>query len=438
MKIFAIASGVPFKHHDQPGVTAVNIVEFELLNALVGLGHQITLQIVFNSFRETETLGEKEEDALRDMRQLGVSILTPVFSKTYLGKKKSVSLFERIVGIAKRQFLGAKIEDYYPALRVRALVCERIHASNADSVLALWSPEGLASSHGCCVPRIAYQGDVDFMPAQAWLNNRALFLGDESGVRHQLNAWRRKRGLELFKQAHFELMRDVDVIANVTASNVDVYSQRGHPRSIYIRNTWSDAGFQYREQASGQTIKIIGHVGYLNRTGSTFGLKFLLADAVPLLPAAMRGLDYQVHIIGGGELVPSLKSWAKQERVVMRGYVEDLDSELRSADIFLLLNNAGSYYAAYTRHLVAWAMGSCLIVHSNSQKAIPEIAHMENALVGSTPEDIARMIYLAATDRELNRRVRAGGRATYEKYFTPHGVAQALSDEIARAVSEKK
>jgi hypothetical protein len=105
--------------------------------------------------------------------------------------------------------------------------------------------------------------------------------------------------------------------------------------------------------------------------------------------------------------------------------------------MFLLLNNAGSYHAAYTRHLVAWSQGLCLIVHENSRRAIPEIRHMENAIVGSTPEEIARMIRMAATDQELNLRVRKGGRATYERYFTPAVVVRTLADEIARAVSAR-
>ena len=53
--------------------------------------------------------------------------------------------------------------------------------------------------------------------------------------------------------------------------------------------------------------------------------------------------------------------------------------------------------------------------------------------VGGTPAEVAEMVFLAATDPELNQRIRKGGRATYKQYFTPLEVAKTLSDELVRA-----
>jgi hypothetical protein len=105
-----------------------------------------------------------------------------------------------------------------------------------------------------------------------------------------------------------------------------------------------------------------------------------------------------------------------------------------SGDVFLMMNNAGSYKAAYTRHMVAWSMGLCLIAHSDSQKAIPEIEHGKNALLGSTPEEIAQLVRLAVTDRDLNERIRQGGRETYEKCFTPRIVVETLCQKMKALV----
>jgi hypothetical protein len=121
----------------------------------------------------------------------------------------------------------------------------------------------------------------------------------------------------------------------------------------------------------------------------------------------------------------------------MRGYVDDLDKEMISSDVFLLLNNAGPYWAAYTRHILAWQMGLCLVVHGNSKHAIPEISHMDNALVGFTSRQIAELVSLAATDANVNARVRLGGRATYEKFFTPKRVGAQLSREMQSLIASK-
>ena len=256
---------------------------------------------------------------------------------------------------------------------------------------------------------------------------------------------RERMWLASFKRAHLNIMQGLDVIANVTACNADYYTKEGHKHSVYVGNVWYDPNAE-RPSAkdptpshgvSSRPIKIIGHVGKLGQTGSTYGLRFLLVELLPVLDRVMDGLDYEVHIIGAGTVVPALRPVLEHPRVLLRGFVEDLDSELRSSDVFLLLNNAGSYQAAYTRHVVAWAQGLCLIVHENSCRAIPEIRHMENALIGSTPADIARMVRLAVSDPELNVRLRKGGRGTYERYFTPAVVAKALADEIGRALADR-
>lgn len=449
MKVFVIGGGVPFRRHDQKGVTAVNIVLHDLLKSLLDLAHDLDFQIIFNGHRASGFLNESEQAELDGLQRLGMNVLPPVYPEQYQDTSVSPPHGKRAGRLLRRLLIGAKVEDFYTAIRVRDQVCERVDASKAEAVLTVWSPEGVAATHGYCgAPRIAFQGDVDFAPGEARMRDAALFLPDtvSSGwhVRALSQRLHQEFGLEQFKHAHWQLMKEVTVIANVTASNAEFYAAHGHPHSIYIRNIWSDGGFVRAKFAgegkqmthSPRPVKIIGHVGYLSMTGSTYGLKFLLSEVVPALRDVMTGLDYEVHIIGGGEVAPALKLLTNQERVVMRGYVNDLDTELASADVFLLLNNAGRYIAAYTRHLVAWSTGLCLVVHANSKKAIPEIVHMENALVGSTAVEVAQMIQLAATDKSLNERIRLGGQATYEKYFTPMAVARALSAEMSRLVDE--
>jgi glycosyltransferase involved in cell wall biosynthesis len=433
------------------GVTAVNIVLCELLKGLSRLGHQIVLQILFNPFRSATSLSAAEEGELFHLRKDGMEVLPPIYKEEYLPPLKSAPLLGALNRISRIFFRGTGIEAFYPSIRIRDVVCDRVRSCNVDAILTIWCPEGLASTQGCKgVPRIAYHGDIDFIPGMVRAKDHWLFSdpSDEKpgSVRKQSARFLRRLGLAKFKQAHLRLMRGVDVVANVTASNADFYAKHGHPGSVYIRNVWSDMGVEgslrfeknQKENRSNRLIKIVGHVGYLNRTGSTYGLKFLLVDVLPRMEQTMKGLDYQIHIIGGGEVAPALKPWLRDGRVLMRGFVEDLDGELRSSDLYLMLNNAGPYQAAYSRHILAWSMGLCMIVHANSQKAIPEITHEENALVGSTAEEIARMIFRAATDSDLNLRIRRGGRATYEKYFTPSVVAEALSEEIARVVAREE
>lgn len=449
MKILAISSAVPSRTHGEPGVTAVNIVLYELLRGLAGLGHEVALQIIFNEFRANPDLSPSEHDELRDLERLGVMMLPSIYLSEYRPMFGSSSWRSRLIRLTRWGFWGNGLKDFYPAVVLRERLQERIRTHQMDAVLTIWSPEGVAATHGIReAPRIAYHGDLDFGPAEARLRDRALFADASHGLgqkRSLVDSVRKHLWLGLFKRSHLSLMRGVDIIANVTACNAEFYAGQGHPCSVYLGNVWSDGGLETRHPVNsemrlddtGRPIKIIGHVGKLGQTGSTYGLKFLLIDLLPELERAMQGLDYRIHIIGGGEVVPTLKPALDHPRIVVRGFVEDLDSDLRSSDAFLLLNNAGSYQAAYTRHVMAWAQELCLVVHENSLRAIPEIRHMENALVGRSPAEVARMIHVATTNSEVNLRVRKGGRATYERHFTPPVVARALVNEIGRAVADR-
>jgi hypothetical protein len=449
MKVLTIGGAVPYRTHSEAGVTAANIVLYALLDGLVRLGHQVVLQLLFNEYRESVKLSASEEAELQHLAELGVDVLLPIFPGEYRRVGRPSMQLVRVIRAVGRGLGRNVLKHFYPAVCLQERIQERIHENRIDVVLTIWSPEGIGATHGIAgVPRVAYHGDIDFGPAAARMRDRALFSPPQnrrSPGRLLWDSMRERMWLASFKRAHLNLMHGLDVVANVTACNADYYAIEGHTRSVYVGNVWPDPAAETQlagdpipsHHLSSRPVKIIGHVGKLGQTGSTYGLRFLLRDLLTELDRVMEGLDYEVHIIGAGTVVPALRPMLGHPRVLLRGFVEDLDSELRSSDMFLLLNNAGSYHAAYTRHLVAWSQGLCLIVHENSRKAIPEIRHMENALVGSTAEEVARMIRVAATDQEANLRVRKGGRATYERYFTPAVVAKTLADEIAWAVSAR-
>ena len=134
----------------------------------------------------------------------------------------------------------------------------------------------------------------------------------------------------------------------------------------------------------------------------------------------------------------SLRGWLQHPRVVCRGWVEDLESELQACDVFLVLDNAGPYVVSSTRHLLAWAMGLCLVAHVRSREAFPELEHMRNALLGSTGPQIAELVARAALEPELNQRIRRGGRETYEARFRPVTVVERLVDAMRRVAADER
>lgn len=431
MRLCILASSIP-RPDDAPGVSAVDIVEHELIGALRRLDHDVALQVTFNAHRAEGPLTASEVDALRALERTGVTVLDPIPA----ARPRMSSAAQRVRRLARLAAGRASVVSAYPAWGYRSLVSERLQRIGAEAVLTLWSPEGVAAATGPGGPPVvAYHGDIDHQPGEARVGARELFPDSPpKGAVGKLRAalWRRE-----FRQAHARLMAEVDVIANVTASNATYYRQRGHPRSVYVRNVWRDSARTETPGAQQGEVRIVGHAGRLDATGSTFGLAYLQRAVLPALERALAGRPYRIEIIGSGTISPALRALLAHPRVVARGYVEDLEEELRTASAYMLLNNTGPYRAAYTRHLVAWAAGACLVVHDNSREAIPEISPMENAIVGSDPAEIARGVAAVVSNPELAARVREGGRATYERWFTPSRIAADLDREIRAAVERR-
>ena len=95
MKLFVIGSDTPCQAASEPGVTAVNIVAYKLLQGLRDLGHDIVLQLVFNRFRMMATLQASEQQALADLEGQGIVVLPPIYPHDYLRGATSTAILRR-------------------------------------------------------------------------------------------------------------------------------------------------------------------------------------------------------------------------------------------------------------------------------------------------------------------------------------------------------
>lgn len=436
MRVFVVSGTVPFRHHGVPGVIAANLVFAQIIAGLQSLGHDIVLQCLFHHGRREEVLSPAEEEELSVLRRAGVEVLPPIFAHEYLSTyhPQRFRAFRLLVSSAEC------LRHFYPATILAPRLAVAMKQVKSDVVLTLWSPAAVAAlSLIKDIPCVAYHGDIDDMPMRCQFQDRAFFRNRRMAytprsLYETADQWLR---LQLFRRTHLRVMNRIAGIANIDAGNSAYYAAHGHSCSTYVGNTWPLSPTPLHQSAPNavdRPLKIIGHAGYLDRTGSTYGLRFLLESVVPSLPHALQGRPYEVHIIGGGQPIASLRPLFHQNHVVVRGFVEDLDAELLSSDVFCILNNAGPYHSAYTRHLLAWSLGLCLIAHRRSTIAIPEVVHERNALVGETGEEIALCIARAATDADLNNRLRLGGRQTYKQHFTPDLIAMRI-DKILQRVS---
>ncbi|MFQ5918380.1 MAG: glycosyltransferase family 4 protein, partial [Candidatus Binatia bacterium] len=273
---------------------------------------------------------------------------------------------------------------YYPAIRLRPIVRQKIIESKADVALVFWAPEGLAATYSIgTVPKLAYYGMADPSSARARIEDAELF----SGRRPNWLALKMSRkSIREWERSYLALMMDCDVVSTLGKDQAEYYARKGHPRAIYMPNMWPDLSAgehaRHRQLESGERPRIIGSLGNPATTANTYGLWYIGKELLPRLDAELGPDGYELHIFGSGEPNKSVRKLLETSPGVrMRGWVDEIDEEIRSAHVFLLANNAARYKGPHTRILHAWSLKACCVAYSYLASTIPEVVDGENVLL---------------------------------------------------------
>ena len=303
-----------------------------------------------------------------------------------------------------------------------------------DAVLTIWSELGGNMVGQLPVVRFNYAGNPEYkvFGARAELERRLPSTGPlRSAYLHVLEP--------LVKAAHLQAMRRFDLVWDVAANDAREYKRHG-VEAKYLQNMWPGAildGWEARRDASEQVspLRIVGNVGNISATGNSFGFITLAEQILPRLVDRLGQGNFEIDLFGGGMPHPSVAPLLEDSHIRLRGFVPDLDAEILAAPIFLVANNHHRFKVGHTRFLHAWSLGACVVAFADSAEAMPEIRHGENALLAGTPYEMVDLIVRAGADRDLRRRIGAGGVATLQSAFSPATVVERISSDI-RAVMQ--
>ena len=113
---------------------------------------------------------------------------------------------------------------------------------------------------------------------------------------------------------------------------------------------------------------------------------------------------------------------------MLRGYVEDIDLEFFTADVFLVPMPITLGFRS--RVITAFSYGVCGVIHAANQAGLPELVHEENALIARTGKGLVSQIARAVSDTALADRIRRRARETYESLWTEEIAGGAIADEL--------
>ncbi len=408
--------------HSTHSVRAANVVIFELLRALASKGRGHVGYLVVRRKSDPPPTAT-ELTGLHELSCLNVDVLGPI--QLPEGAKARSALLKLI---------NSKRTDFYPDSFHSDLVYQEIRQFSPNMLLVPWSEWLTALCADFPLKKFAYYGNPDHK-AGIW---RKSF-----DRRHGISgaSWLRlKLGLFLLEREHIKVMSKYDLVGNVAENDAKYYMSKGLNNVFYIQNMWIDrfgVSWQEKRQAAfdnSSPIKIIANVGQLGGTANRYGLEILGRDVAPRLKHLMGDLTYELHILGIGELVPSLRKILARPEIIIRGFVDDIDREILESKIFLCLNNASPFKVGHTRYLHAWSLGACVIAHQDAALSMPEMKHNQNCLLGRDVQEIVEMIYLAISNNELCTRLGRSGYDTFSKYFLANNVSDRIWHEVEQSM----
>jgi glycosyltransferase involved in cell wall biosynthesis len=417
MRVFFIGAHLPLAGHS---VRAPTVVIREALAAFRELGHEVVFQPLLSHDAE-EGFEEAGERALAWAREAGIELLPSMYAPP------------DAIGTTPKQLLWQAVSsdpgDFYPSYSLRSELAKRVARSDADVVFHLWTSAAFGACAEIETPVYGYAGNPDHYSMAARLKHPDLFGVPQKTLRNRVKLVLWRRAYRQFEKVVLRLALRCTWLGCVSAPNAEYYEAHGHPRSFYVQNMWPRLTLEKHVQVPSEN-RIVGNLGGQYATGNTFGGWTLAREVLPALDRLL-GEDYSVHLYGAGEFAEPLSRALRHPRVENDGFVDDIDAELQAAKVFLLCNNSNpDYVVGHTRILHAWSVGSCLVAHSNMARAMPEIVHRENALLGSSGEELAEHVAAACRDDELRRRIVDGGKRTWEREFQP----RVVIDRVVRRI----
>ncbi len=434
MKIFVLLSNAP-----DPAGEAIEVVGHEVIEKAQRLGHSVCLQVIFRDSRGSPA-AEQAEQALRRMTLPNVVVYPMLYVEDVVDRSQNRGMAVRL----GRVVTAFTVRRMFPASGLGAMVERRVREAAVDAILSIWSWEALAASyHIQGIPKFVYYGNPDHLPPRARLRHPELFGIPTASFADRLRLWFEQLRNDRRKRLNIRMMNACEVTANNSVLDAEFYRAHGHPHSIYLQNMWPPVKSMSKTVSTAESptrpIKIIGSVGNLGATGNTFALTYLGREILPRLAARFNDRPFEIHLLGKGTPAASAAASLTDARIKIRGWVDDIHEEFRSAAVFLVLTNVNAdFLVGNTRILLAWALGTCVIMHENSRLAMPEIEHGVNALLGRTPDELVERICAVVDDVALRRQIGWGGEQTFDSYYRSDVVVPKMFQLVQEMVDRSR
>jgi glycosyltransferase involved in cell wall biosynthesis len=417
MKIAIVAGVVP-----NPDSGGGAITSWSVARHLIEAGHEVAVFALHDPVYD-DAAGRSLEERLEQVRGLGARV-RPIPSRA------RTAPLRRIAARAWRP----RDEELLPNLLDAPTVADAVTGFRPDAVFA-YSWDAIAASRGlrARAPRFVVAVDLAHLPELYRFRRDPKRLDRPTlGRALLLQAMLRR-----LPRLQVRLMNEAEASADLAAHHAEWLRRHGAARCLYLRTPVQDRpGPEWRarrEAAAHDTPRIL-LMGHLRGTSTQDGLDVFAKEILPRLERELGADAFEVRIAGGFDPPPDLRRPLDRPSVRLLGHLPEPDEELASAGALLVPNTVPM--GARVRIVTGLSYGCPLVVHPANVLGIPELVHRRNALVGSTPDELASLTVELIRDPELARRLADEGRTTYERYFALPVAGKAVEDVLVSIGSQ--
>ena len=433
MKVALLMTGLPAPMSDHGGA----LLCWAVLSKLLDRGHQVTVVSLYDISRKNPYQGHRDQHQRAVLeRGAGLRFIEYDFREIpwndpYAGMTQQ-SLVGRFHTRLKRM-IRPSIEYFhhpYPYFRSRM---KHILSEISPDVCIADEYEPLAAIDGLHLPPVmAVVGDLTHLPGYyRWWRESPPPIGFEF-LRGLLWLCEKR---EIHRRLMIRMLSRCERVGVWAAHYTRWLQRHGVPQCRRMPHPVTDGGgldWQSRRlnavSAVSRPVPRILMGGALHGTATRAGLRLVAREVLPGLEQQFGLQGFELHIVGQGRLPEDVAALLQRPSVMLRGYVEDIDLEFFTADVFLVPMPITLGFRS--RVITAFSYGVCGVIHAANQAGLPELVHEENALIARTGKGLASQIARAVSDMALADRIRRRARETYESLWTEEIAGGAIADEL--------
>ena len=419
MKILYLTSNFPSIDKE-----AVERVNFEIISELLKKGHEVYLQVIFS---ENTIFNEKINKYILKFNNSKLKILSPLVNNF---KFKKFFFYFRILFPNKK--------NIYPSLIYKQKIKKIISKNKINLIFQSWDYPGIAAVNEITgIKKILYYGQPDHKPNLTRLADSNIFY-KKKNIFFYLKKFLIKRFNKKKEKIHLSMIKNFDDIHIICKAAQLDYFNAGIKKAKYTQNIWPLSSVEKYFPNKNTRCKIVGSVGSNNATGNTINFYYIGKNLLNELDK-IQNFNYELNFYGKNKPLDTVAKFFNHENVKFRGWVEDLDKEVKLSDIFLICHNSiykdryvtcnGHKWqlgGCHTRFLYAWSLGCPVVTHSVNKIYMPEIENNFNVLMGDNAREIANHIKNLYEDIDLRKKLVINGRDTLKKFFLPSVIVNKM------------